>query len=277
MSTLGTVIIRSRPRFWLYLAGPVLVGLVFGSTGLDDLVSPLHLVLFLYFLLPANLYLYGVNDIFDADIDHHNPKKTGRERRYRGDRVTLLVTIGGLILGIAILPFVPAQAMMWFVGFFILAGAYSIPPLHLKRRPFLDSLSNGLYILPGVGAYVTVAGELPPVAIITGAWLWTMAMHTFSAIPDIQPDRRGGIQTTATVLGEQGAIVYCGVCWLIAAIAFMLVDIRGGLLLGVYPLLLSGWSIGAIDIYRAYWWYPAINAGIGMVLTIYGLWVITYG
>jgi hypothetical protein len=33
---------------------------------------------------------------------------------------------------------------------------YSAPPLRFKTTPFLDSLSNGLYILPGVVAYAAI-------------------------------------------------------------------------------------------------------------------------
>jgi 4-hydroxybenzoate polyprenyltransferase len=99
-----------------------------------------------------------------------------------------------------------------------------------------------------------------------------MAMHTFSAIPDIDPDRRAGIQTTATVLGARGAAVYCGVCWLLAAAVFGVFDWRAGALLSVYPLLVVVWTLREVPIERAYWWYPAINTVIGALLTLGGLW-----
>ena len=68
-SFLGYLFWLSRPRFWLYLAGPVVVGVVYGSDAVGSFVQPVTVAMFLYFLLPANVYLYGVNDIFDADID----------------------------------------------------------------------------------------------------------------------------------------------------------------------------------------------------------------
>ena len=49
----STLLVTSRPRFWLYLAGPALVGIAFGGSTLGDLVSPVALALFAYFLLPA--------------------------------------------------------------------------------------------------------------------------------------------------------------------------------------------------------------------------------
>lgn len=275
--TLRSLIVRSRPRFWLYLAGPVLVGAVYGASSPAELLAPGPVALFVYFLVPANLFLYGVNDIFDAEVDRENPKKAGRETRYRGDTITKWGVLGSAVLGLALLPVLPAGAAPWLVGFLVLGTAYSAPPVRLKTRPLLDSISNGLYVLPAAAAYVTVAGTMPPALAVAGGWLWAMAMHTFSAIPDIEPDRRAGIRTTATVLGQRYALCYCGFVWLLAATAFALLDSRLALPFLAYPVLLAGISGADVSIDRAYWWYPVINAAAGMALTFGGLWGLVYG
>ncbi|SFS01001.1 4-hydroxybenzoate polyprenyltransferase [Halomicrobium zhouii] len=272
MSTLVRLLRLSRPRFWLYLAGPVLVGLSFGADALTDLVAPLSLALVAYFLLPANVFLYGVNDVFDADVDRANPKKDEKEVRYRGDVWTLVAVVASLALGVALVAWAPAAARPWLVGFFVLGAAYSAPPLRLKTRPPLDSLSNGLYILPGAAAYAALTGTAPPLAALAGGWLWTMAMHTYSAVPDVEPDRRAGIETLATVLGRDRALAYCAACWLLSAAAFALLDPRAGLLLLVYPALVAVVELRDVDVDRAYWWYPGVNAVVGAVFTVAGLW-----
>jgi len=264
---------RSRPRFWLYLAGPVLVGTAFGAESVGELFSPASVGLFLYFLLPANLFLYGINDVFDADVDEENPKKDDKEVRYTGDDLEAGLAIGGAIAGLWIAVVLPAAAP-WIVGFLALGTAYSAPPLRLKTTPPLDSVSNGLYVLPGVAAYAALAGTHPPWAAVAGGWLWTMAMHTFSAIPDIEPDREAGIRTLATVLGRRGTLAYCGAVWIAAAAVFSTLDLQGGALLLVYPALVVVWEARGIAIDRAYWYYPAINTLVGMVLTLAGLWRI---
>ena len=274
---LRALLVRSRPRFWLYLAGPVLVGAVFGARSVGDLASPVALGLFAYFLLPANLFLYGVNDVFDAAVDRENPKKAGRESRYVGERQTRWAVVVAAGLGIALLAWLPAPAAPWVAGFLLLGAAYSAPPLRLKTRPPLDSLSNGLYVLPGVAAYAALAGTAPPALAIVGGWLWTMAMHTFSAIPDVGPDRRAGIETTATVLGPRLAATYCGLTWLLAAGVFALVHPALGLLFLAYPVLLAGIALASVPVDRAYWWYPAVNAAAGMAFTLGGLWGLVYG
>ena len=271
---LGYLLVLSRPRFWFYLAGPIVVGVAVGANTVDELFLPTNFALFGYFLLPANVLLYGVNDIFDAEVDTENPKKDDKEVRWQGDPlVTAAVVVCGL-LGVGLLGLTPPAAWPWLVGFLILAVEYSAPPLRFKTTPFLDSISNGLYILPGIAAYVVVAGAQPPLLAVAGAWLWTMGMHTFSAIPDIEPDRAAGIRTTATALGERRTYGYVAGCWLAAALAFGLVDPRLGALLAVYPVFVAWVAGSSVAVGRAYWWFPALNTVVGALITLGALWEI---
>jgi 4-hydroxybenzoate polyprenyltransferase len=267
----------SRPRFWLYLAGPVVVAIAFAAGSAGDLFTPLSVGLFVYFLLPANVLLYGVNDVFDADVDEENPKKEGREVRFEGDRFVVASVVLCGLAGLALFPFVPRVAWGYLAGFFVLGVEYSAPPFRFKTTPLLDSVSNGLYVLPGAATYAALAGSPPPLLALVGGWAWTMAMHTFSAIPDIEPDRRAGIETTATVFGHDWSFVYCGALWLAAAGLFAALDVRLGVLLLSYPLVLVGVYGSGVDIDRAYWWYPALNTVVGAILTMGALWVMLYG
>jgi 4-hydroxybenzoate polyprenyltransferase len=275
--SLRDVLISSRPRFWLYLAGPVLVGVTYGARGTPDLFTIETVLLAGYFLVPGNVLLYGVNDIFDADIDVHNPKKEGRERRYTGETLLVGAVLASALLGVGLFALLPRVAWLPLAGFFLLAVAYSTPPVRFKTTPLLDSVSNGLYILPGVVGYATVLGELPPAAAILGGWLWSMGMHTFSAIPDIEPDRAAGIQTTATWLGARATYAYVGASWLVAALSFGVVDVRVGALLAVYPVFVAGVAGTDVPVERAYWWFPALNTLVGMGLTVGGLWRLLHG
>ncbi|WP_227133624.1 prenyltransferase [Halorubellus salinus] len=267
----------SRPRFWFYLAGPVVVGVAYGAREVPELFAPVAIALFAYFLVPANVYLYGINDVFDRDVDVENPKKEGREARFSGDAwVVAVVAVSGLAL-VPVAALTPAVAWPYLAAYAVLATEYSAPPLRFKTTPFLDSLSNGLYILPGAAAYAAVLGEHPPVLALAGAWLWTMAMHTFSAIPDIGPDRAAGIDTTATRLGESRTYAYCFAVWAAAALAFAAVDYRLGVVLAVYPVFVAWVARSSVAVDRAYWWFPYLNTVVGMVLTLGALWRLTNG
>ncbi|WP_138004695.1 prenyltransferase [Halalkalirubrum salinum] len=263
----------SRPRFWLYLAGPIVVAVAAAASTPEELFLPDAVLLFGYFLFPANVLLYGVNDLYDREIDEENPKKDDKEARWQGDRLVLVTVIASGLAGVLLFAVIPPLAWPWLVGFFLLAIGYSAPP-RFKTIPIADSVSNGLYILPGAAAYAIVAGTQPPVLAVAGAWLWTMGMHTFSAIPDIEPDRRAGIQTTATWLGERRTYAYVAACWITAATAFFVVDSRLGALMAVYPVFVAGVVKSNISVSRAYWWFPALNTVVGTLVTLGALWQI---
>ncbi len=218
--------------------------------------------------------LYGINDFFDRDVDEENPKKEDKEVRYSSSM--LVDGLIGLSSAIAIpvalmLPERTYPLMLLFLG---LSYQYSAPPLRFKTKPFMDSISNGLYAMPFLITFSYLSGSLPPLTVILGAWLWTMAMHTFSAIPDIKPDREAGIKTTATYLGRIGAYGYVTAVWIFSAVSMGLHDLRLGALFLIYPALSTAVFMLELDDSRAYWWFPFINAFTGFVITFYGLWVL---
>lgn len=273
----GYLLRLSRPRFWLYLAGPVIVGIVYAVESVGSLFQPIIFALFVYFLVPANVFLYGVNDIFDADVDAHNAKKSDREVRYEGSQFVVAVVLVCGLLSSAFIPVLPRRAIISLSGFLVLAIEYSAPPFRFKTTPVIDSFSNGMYIIPGITAYAAIKGTYPPLAAVAGSWLWTMGMHTFSAIPDIESDRRAGIETTATILGERRTYAYCGVCWMAASLVFAVVHPFFALILLVYPLLVFAIVRFPVDVTKAYWWFPAINALTGMMFTLGGIWLLVFG
>lgn len=248
--------------------------MVYASSRPAELLTVNNLFVFLYFLIPANIMLYGINDFFDRDVDKENPKKEGKEASYRSSMI-----VDGLIgfssaLAVPVALMLPERTYPLMLIFLGLSYQYSAPPLRFKTKPYLDSISNGLYAMPFFITYSWLTGSLPPFSAMVGAWLWTMAMHTFSAIPDIEPDRKAGIKTTATYLGRIGAYGYVTAVWIFSAFFMALTDLRLGLVFAVYPVLTALIFFLDFEDSRAYWWFPFINAFTGMLITMYGLWVI---
>jgi lycopene elongase/hydratase (dihydrobisanhydrobacterioruberin-forming) len=267
---LRTIIRISRPRFYLYTAGPVLLGAVFADP-LAFLTLPL-LYAFVWFLIPANVFLYGVNDLADRDTDRYNPKKGTKEHLLR-DRERRSLTLA-ILLSLAL--FAPLAlisswaALMFFVAFIVLGAAYSLPP-RLKARPILDAASNVLYAMPGLGAYALASGQLPSVFAMLAAFAWTAAMHWMSAIPDIEADRAAGLSTSASLFGRRASLIVVSFLWalclLFASLAGLpLVVVLIGLVYPIIPLTLLTAPSDAIE--RAYWRYPWINAIAGFVLFV---------
>jgi len=90
-----------------------------------------------------------------------------------------------------------------------------------------------------------------------------MAMHAYSAIPDIAADKQAKLHTTATVLGKNRTLLYCLLCRILAAILGSLVIGRASLLGGaVYSILI--YISRKQDLFRIYKRFPLINTIIGM-------------
>ena len=203
-----TLLRVSRPRFWLYLGGTFLLGLAFALPAPAALVQLSVLLVFLCFLLPANLFLYGINDLADGDTDKYNPKKGTKEHLLRGTQVRALtsaVWVSAFII-VAVAAWFALQGL-WVASlmtllFLALGAAYSAKPLRLKAKPVLDSASNVLYVLPGLVGYAFAVNQVPQWEFIAAFVCWTAAMHLFSAIPDIAADKRAKLMTTATVLSD---------------------------------------------------------------------------
>ncbi len=266
--TPGALLTITRPRFWMYTAGPFLLGYMAGLPIPRDLRTPSFWLPFLYFLLPANLYLYGINDLFDADTDTLNAKKDAQEHRLARRERGILI---GLLVGVGVLDaiFFAALSPHWWpllALFILLSTFYSAPPLRFKARAFFDSYSNVLYVIPGFLGYALTAGHLPPLSIIIGAACWAAGMHAYSAIPDIEPDAHAGIRTVAVSLGERRALLFVAVNWLIFAVLITLELRFVGAISFIYPLIpLVLYARPQFSVARAYWWFPALNAIIGFL------------
>jgi 4-hydroxybenzoate polyprenyltransferase len=181
----------SRFRFWFYLTGPFTVGCIYGASTYLDLLKPWFFLYLFYFLIPANVFLYGVNDYWDYETDLLNPKKDEKEYRVGGDERDDLHRLIMLILGVSLVLFIAQGDLVQRVvfGLFVfLSYFYSAQPLRFKERPLLDSASNVLYILPGVFAFYLASGSLPDLRVLLAGFLHSFAMHLFSAIPDIEFD-----------------------------------------------------------------------------------------
>ncbi len=260
----------SRPRFAIYLAGPYILG----RASADPFFyrDPLFYSAFLFFLLPANFFLYGINDYYDTDTDRFNPKKQTKEHLLASDERALTKN---LLIGTAVLYAGAAmlfQSILSTLLLFALLGlswAYSSPPLRFKKYPFIDSASNALYIIPGLIGYSQISGHLPPWNIIMAGMLWAAAMHLFSAIPDIASDRAATLTTTAVYLGKRHALFACSILWTLsffAALPELSALVPWSIPLIVYPLLPLYVVMHEHAAERVYWWFPSINMLSGALL-----------
>jgi 4-hydroxybenzoate polyprenyltransferase len=290
---LSTAIRISRPRFWIYLLGPFFVGL--SSSGILQSIpatisivdtsvviaslAPL-VILAAYFTFPANLLIYGVNDIFDYQTDILNQKKSSYETLVKPDDRRAL----WFAIALANLPFlipIGVAAILWpwsaapMTAFILLGIFYSAPPVRAKARPYLDSVFNILYLFPGLYGFLIFndPNGIDWYLVIAAAF-WCMAMHAYSAVPDIMADQGANLRTIATSLGRNRTLWLCLILYATAAT------------LSIHALGWLGYILGAIyvgfmaislrsktdsELFRYYTWFPTINTLSGFTLFFYTL------
>ena len=277
MKQLGWILTISRPRFWSYLAGPWAVGMVTASNSISDFNSTLFWIGLLFFLWPANFFLYGLNDFADGDTDKYNPKKQQYEDLYQHNQNTVLWMILAVIAVFAgiftwFLPTVESQIV--FVIWVFFSTFYSLRPLRFKARLLLDSCSNVLYILPGVMVFLIFEPlENLSWPLVAAAWVWAMGMHLFSALPDIKSDLSAKVKTTAVWLGFKKATLLTLAYYTIAA---LLCGVYVNIWLGVLGFLFYGTPTTYIyftknteNVFIIYKKFPFINLFSGATLFIY--------
>ena len=207
MSAVRAVLAASRPISWVNTALPFLAAAYEVERGL----TPLLTLGFLYFLVPFNLLMYGVNDIYDYASDLANPRKQSVEGSLvPPDRRRLIwtaIAVTNLPILVVIALLAPPAGTAAIVAAAVAAWIYSAPPLRTKERPFLDSLTSAShFVLPAVAGFL-VAGlpvaELPWL-ILGGFFAWGVASHAVGAVQDIAYDRAAGIGSIATAIGARG-------------------------------------------------------------------------
>lgn len=220
----GQIFLTSRPLSWVNTAFPFAIAYAFTARGVD-LVWALGT---LFFLIPYNLLMYGVNDVFDYESDKRNPRKGGAEGALldeRLHRVTLVVSV------LAPAPFVAwlltqgdlRAALILLVVLFAVV-AYSAPGLRFKERPVLDSATSSTHFVgPAVYGFALAGADFGSahLLLLAAFFLWGMAAQAFGAVQDVVADRAGGLASVATVFGAARTVRLALGAWLAAALLLL--------------------------------------------------------
>src|SRR5690625_3033414 len=124
----------SRPVSWINTAYPFAAAVFLTQREIDALL----VVGTLYYLIPYNLALYGINDVFDYQSDLRNPRKGSIEGALLPPEMHRLTLGAALVTNVPFLiVFVyladPLALMLLAVSTFGLL-AYSVPKLRFKER-----------------------------------------------------------------------------------------------------------------------------------------------
>lgn len=277
----GQLLLSSRPLSWINTAFPFAAAYLVTTGRVDALL----VVGTLFFLVPYNLLMYGINDVFDYESDLRNPRKGGAEGALLDPGLHRAVLVCGIVLAIPFLVAMPALAgsaspwpwLVLAVSLFAVA-AYSVPVLRFKERPFLDSATSSTHFVSPAVFGLVVAGAEPTtglVALLAAFFLWGMASHAFGAVQDVSPDRAAGIASIATVLGAARTVRLAIGLWAAAGILMLFTSWPGPLaavlalpyIAAAYP-----WRFVPDDRSEeanAGWkWFLWLNYGSGFVVTM---------
>lgn len=161
-------------------------------------------------------------------------------------------------------------AVLSMLAFLFFAGFYSAKPIRAKARPFLDSIfSAGHYVATGAFGYYLVGGQGFPAVPLLAGMAWAIAMHAYSAAPDISADSGAGLRTIATTLGRNTTIILCLALYILSAVLtfpyFGIVSVILGI---VYASLMfiSLRTKTEEALLKLYTYFPYINGIAGMLV-----------
>lgn len=224
--------VASRPVSWVNTAFPFAAAMLLTTREIDWLL----VVGTLYYLVPYNLAMYGINDVFDYASDVQNPRKGGIEGallppEFHRPLLWLALASNVPFLIVLLAAGTPASALAIAVSTFALV-AYSAPRLRFKERPVLDSLtSSAHFVTPAVVGLALAGASVDAGLVLTLAafFIWGVAAHAFGAVQDIVPDREAGIGSIATAFGAARTVRLALVMWLVAGLLMLAVPWPGPL------------------------------------------------
>ncbi|AZA10530.1 prenyltransferase [Corynebacterium gerontici] len=268
-----SILHASRPLSWVNTAFPFAAAYLLSGGAVDWL----FLVGTFFFLIPYNIAMYGINDVFDYESDIRNPRKGGVEGAVLPKSMHKPLLWASALSTVPLLAIMAAQGAGWWLlisAFFVVA--YSAPPMRFKERPIVDSATSAAhFVTPAIvgAAY----GEAPSGFWIamTSFFLWGMASHALGAVQDVQSDRAGGLHSIATKLGPRHTVQLVVLAYSVSALLLLLLPSPSWLI----ALAGAGYALNAArflgvtwqtspSVNRAWRVFLVLNFVVGAMLTM---------
>jgi 4-hydroxybenzoate polyprenyltransferase len=245
----------------------------------------------LFFLIPYNVLMYGINDVFDYESDLRNPRKGGVEGALLGPELHRPMVLLSTLLPLPFLVPLILWGSLLSTGVLALAlffvVAYSAKNFRFKEIPFVDSVTSSLhFVMPAVFAMALVGAELTGLSLtlLASFFFWGMASHAFGAVQDVVADREAGVGSIATAIGAKGTVRFAVVLYLVAGLVVLVTPWPLPLIAPVALLYVGAlapwWSVSDQDAWKAnrsWKWFLGLNfvAGAVVVLVLFEWWQVT--
>lgn len=273
-----SILAASRPVSWVNTAVPFALTYLLDTHRVDWLL----ILGFVFFLIPYNIAMYGINDVFDYESDIRNPRKGGIEGAVlpRSMHRPLPLAAAVTVVPLAVVMYAAGtwSSAVWLSVALFAVYAYSAPPLRFKEIPLLDSVTFSTHFTTPalVGATIVHPDIEPMLALALVAFFcWGMASHALGAVQDIQADREGGLRSIATAFGARTTTRLAAVLYLVAALACFVLPSPGWLVgilgLGYVINTVRFWNVAdatATEVNRAWRIFLCLNYLTGGVVTM---------
>ena len=205
--------------------------------------------------LCGNIFIVGLNQIEDVEIDRinkpHLPIASGEFSQRQGWAIVL--TSGVLALALSAWGGIFLMATVWTS--LLIGTAYSLPPMRLKRFPVWASLCifsvRGAIVNLGLFLHFNQKlGAQPQIPVTVWALtlfvlVFTFAIAIFKDIPDLEGDRLYQITTFTVRLGQRS--VFNLARWVLT-VCYGGMIAAGLLISGVNSAFVIGWHLVALVI-----------------------------
>jgi homogentisate phytyltransferase/homogentisate geranylgeranyltransferase len=254
------------------------------APGVPAAEGAFHLFWTLVAALCVNVFIVGVNQIEDVEIDRvnkpHLPIAAGELSPDAAWRLVAAAAVLPVLLALTqgVLELVAVLAAL------LIGAAYSLPPLRLKRFPVLASLSvSGVRsVVVNLGVYAHFTSALAGgAAIADPVWALTafvvpfaLAIAILKDVPDLEGDRRFSIATFTVRFGPR-RVMRAGLACLTLAYAGMIV--LGPLLVdGAQPAVLALTHAAALAL--LWFWSRGVDPGDPVAFTRFYLrvWLLFF-
>jgi homogentisate phytyltransferase / homogentisate geranylgeranyltransferase len=162
--------------------------------------------------LCGNIYIVGLNQLYDVEIDRVNkPDLPLASGKFSIEQGKWIVGITG-ILGIGIAAFLGKWLLGTVLVSLAIGTAYSLPPIRFKQYPLLAAICiltvRGCIVNLGIFSHFnlvfTGVDIIPPTIWVLTLFIlvFTIAIAIFKDVPDLEGDRQYQIQTFTMVVGK---------------------------------------------------------------------------
>ncbi len=214
------------------LAVVVLYVLASVATGHQDLKL---LVLSYVAAIAVNIYVVGVNQLTDIEIDRINKPYLPLASGAFDERTGLSIVCIALAVAISVAATQGRYLFGTILIVFALGTAYSLPPFRLKEQPFwaASSITFARALVGNLGGYLHYTDRLAgnpslPVsllAFVAFMFVFVIVIAIMKDVPDIEGDRQHEVATFAQRLGVDATLRLCRWILTFACVGFAAVSL----------------------------------------------------